>query len=239
MEGESLYPFTGAVCEVRTQFAKGLPFKECHICGVKPSYHHGRCRPAKWNAEEQKKATPPARKCRFVHHGNAVNDQATHPVPQCRFPHIGSAETIEAKKKEYDELKAHGVLGEDESSESEKANPVPREFVDRLTLRYAGCKSAAQLAGIIDKRRKGNKIHVWPGCKKIHNRADADVLSIHRHNGFDEDRAKILFDNNMWCAECNPQNEVLPSAMGRQCSALWQAVIERRANGLIREVDQF
>ena len=137
------------------------------------------------------------------------------------------AETVKAinadKKKEYDQLKVQGVLGETPKSESEQAEPPTprRELVDRLSLRYVGCSNSADLADIIDSRKKGNKVHVWPGCRKVSNRTDAPVLNIHRYNQRNEDRPTILFLTSMWCAECNPLNEILPSSMGRQCSELW------------------
>ena len=54
--------------------------------------------------------------------------------------------------------------------------------VDRLSLRMVKCKCAANLAHIIDKRIKGHKVHVWPGCKKVSTRHDAAMLDIRRYN---------------------------------------------------------
>ena len=64
-------------------------------------------------------------------------------------------------------------------------------------------------------RKKSKKIHVWPGCRKMANRTDAFRMNIHRYNGLGEDRAQIIYDNNLWCDECNPRNEVKPSLMAK------------------------
>ena len=62
-------------------------------------------------------------------------------------------------------------------------------------------------------RKKGKKIHVWPGCRKVSNRTDACRMNIHRYNGMGEDRAQLIYDSNLWCDECNPRSEVVPSMM--------------------------
>ena len=47
------------------------------------------------------------------------------------------------------------------------------------------------------------------------NRTDAFRMNMHRYNGLGEDRAQIIYDNNLWCDECNPRNEVVPSLMAK------------------------
>ena len=88
-----------------------------------------------------------------------------------------------------------------------------------LSLRYCGCAKPSELTSMIDvidiARKKGKKIHVWPGCRKMANRTDAFRMNIHRYNGLGEDRAQIIYDNNLWCDECNPRNEVKPSLMAK------------------------
>ena len=85
--------------------------------------------------------------------------------------------------------------------------------IERLPLRMVKCKCAADLAHIIDKRIKGHKVHIWPGCRKVSNRNDAATHDIHRYNDSGEDRAQVLLDNDMWCKLCNPHNEILPMTL--------------------------
>ena len=128
----------------------------------------------------------------------------------------GTGVQEKAVKEELQRLKKLGLLENldtDDESETKSADQTPVKQQDRLSLRYCGCAKPSEMASIIDNGNKDKKIHVWPGCRKMANRADAIRLNIHRFNGLGEDRAQTIFDNGLWCKECNPNNEVLPSSM--------------------------
>ena len=122
-----------------------------------------------------------------------------------------------AVKAELQKLKERGLLS---TLTDEDAQAIPALFLwprSRLSLRYCGCAKPSEIASIIDNgKKKDKKVHVWPGCRKLANRTDAIRLNIHRLNGLGEDRAQILFDSGLWCKECNPRNEIIPSMMEQE-----------------------
>ena len=81
-----------------------------------------------------------------------------------------------------------------------------------MWLRYKDCTTAKELQDAIDMRnwQFGNKIHIWPGCRKAVSLDPDECLQIKRLDMFQVDRAKIIHEMDLWCKLCNPHNCILP-----------------------------